>query len=115
LTVENAHQIRDFYAKVVGWKVHPVPMGDYDDYCMIPRDSDTPVAGICHARGKNAGLPPKWLIYITVDNLDEAVKACIDGGGKIITEPTKMEDGARFCAIEDPAGAAVSLYEKGNG
>ena len=34
LTVPNAGKVKDFYAKVVGWKPEPVSMGDYDDYNM---------------------------------------------------------------------------------
>ena len=56
LTVENAVQIRDFYSDVVGWQHSPVAMGDYDDFNMLAGNGET-VAGICHARGGNAGLP----------------------------------------------------------
>ena len=66
LTVENADVIRDFYAEVVGWKHSPCDMGGYDDYNMIPPESNDPVAGICHARGANANLPAQWLIYVAV-------------------------------------------------
>lgn len=111
LTVENADQVRDFYAKVTGWTFGSVPMGGYDDYCMVGSDSPDPVAGICHARGNNAGLPSQWLIYITVDEIDRAIAACIEGGGKVISEPRNMSDGSRYCIIEDPAGAVSALYE----
>ena len=37
---------------------------------MIPPGAAQPVSGICHARGSNADLPPVWLIYITVADLE---------------------------------------------
>ena len=40
----------------------PVPMGDYSDFRMHPPGDPQPVAGICHAKGENAGLPPVWMI-----------------------------------------------------
>ena len=61
LTVENADAVRDFYQAVVGWTPGAVSMGDYDDYAMSPQGSEMPVAGICHARGVNAGQPPVWM------------------------------------------------------
>ena len=64
LTVPDAESLRDFYAKVVGWRFEPVPMGEYHDFNMIPPNGDGPAAGICHARGANADLPPVWMIYI---------------------------------------------------
>jgi hypothetical protein len=69
LTVPDAEAVRDFYQHVTGWTASPVDMGGYQDYCMNPPGAGQPVAGICHARGVNAGLPPVWMIYITVAEL----------------------------------------------
>src|SRR4051812_38158475 len=83
LTTPNAEAVRAFYEHVTGWTASPVSMGDYQDYCMIPAGGDKPVAGICHALGENGALPPAWLIYITVVDLDESVRRCADRGGKV--------------------------------
>ncbi|WP_416304971.1 hypothetical protein [Neptunicella sp. SCSIO 80796] len=52
LTVADAESVRDFYASVVGWKVNPVNMGEYQDYSMQTPGSAKDVAGICHSRGE---------------------------------------------------------------
>lgn len=67
LTISNAEEVRNFYSEVVGWKHSPVDMGGYCDFNMLTPFGDNGVAGICHARGVNEGLPPQWLIYITVE------------------------------------------------
>ncbi len=65
LTVKNAEEIRDFYEKVVGWEGKPERMGDYDDYNMMSPHSESPVAGICHAKGGEKML--YWaLIFLIV-------------------------------------------------
>jgi len=110
LTVEDAEQIRDFYCQVVGWDAGPVEMNGYSDYNMHGPESDIPVAGICHARGANEGLPPQWLIYITVEDLRESISKCEELGGRVLAGPTKTEAEGGFCVIEDPSGAAVALY-----
>jgi predicted enzyme related to lactoylglutathione lyase len=110
LTVPDAESVRDFYQHVTGWSASPVDMGGYQDYCMVPPGSEAPVSGICHARGGNAGLPPVWLIYITVPDLDESVRRCLERGGKLVLPPKSMGQ-ARYCVIQDPAGAAAGLYE----
>ncbi len=61
LTVENAESLRDFYAAVVGWKPEAVAMKGYNDFNMTAQGEA--VAGICHARGANADIPPVWLLY----------------------------------------------------
>ena len=110
LTVPNAEQVRDFYSKVVGWRPSAVSMGDYDDYTMNAPDSGNGVAGVCHSRGGNVGLPAQWLIYITVENVDESAKQCVELGGKIMMEPKDMSGYGRYCIIQDPAGAVAALF-----
>lgn len=111
LTVPDAENIRDFYQEVVGWKPAPVPMGDYDDFSMNSPDSGDPMAGVCFAKGANAHLPPAWMIYVNVADIDESVRRCVDLGGKMIGEIRTMGSYGRYCAIEDPAGAVLSLFE----
>ena len=110
LTVNDAEAIRDFYVKVVGWKPESVGMGDYHDFSMLPPGSREPEAGICHARGENADMPPHWLIYIVVDDLDRSVDDCVKLGGTVVAPPRGMM-GGRFCVIRDPAGAVCGLYQ----
>ena len=112
LTVNDAAQIRDFYKEVVGWDDAAVSMGDYNDYCMNSPGTEQTNAGICHARGENANLPPMWLIYITVADLDQSIKSCRRKGGKILSGPREMPGQGRFCVIQDPAGAYAALYQK---
>jgi predicted enzyme related to lactoylglutathione lyase len=111
LTVPNADAVRDFYADVIGWSTSPIPMGEYNDYCMIPQGGDKPIAGVCHARGENAAMPSAWMIYIMVADLDESVRRCIERGGKVRVPERKIPGSGRFVVIEDPAGAVAGLFE----
>ena len=107
LTVPNADEVARFYAAVAGWSCQPCPMGDYDDFEMVDGNGET-VAGVCHARGSNANLPPQWLVYINVADADESAARCVELGGTIIDGPRDMGP-SRFCAIRDPAGAVAAL------
>ena len=108
LTVANADAVRDFYRDVVGWTSMGLSMGDYDDYVMM-RSDGSPVAGVCHARGANADLPPQWLMYIQVDDLDASVVTAEAAGGRIVA-PVSAGGEQRYCVLEDPAGAVFALY-----
>ena len=110
LTVEDAEQIRDFYKAVVGWESEDVDMGGYSDFGMNMPGGEC-VAGICHARGENAQMPPQWMVYITVADLDESIRNCRQMGGKLRTQVRSMGSHGRFCVIEDPAGAVAALIE----
>lgn len=110
LTIDDAEPIRDFYQQVVGWKAEEVSMGDYADYTMVPPHGGPGVAGVCHARGSNANLPPVWLVYVYVEDLDASLAACRDGGGSIVDGPRPLA-GGRFAVIKDPAGAMLAIAE----
>ena len=108
LTVDDAEQLKDFYAKVVGWQPAPLDMGGYNDFNMQTSDG-TAVTGICHARGTNSNIPPQWLIYITVDDVAESARQCQALGGEIVDGPREM-GGKMCCIIRDPSGAVCALY-----
>jgi uncharacterized protein len=111
ITVENAERIRDFYSAVVGWTASGVDMGGYDDFNMNDPETGTPVAGVCHARGGNADLPPVWLIYVNVEDIEKSIARCVELGGQVISGPKGMGGQGRYCVIRDPAGAALALFE----
>ena len=108
LTVDNADSVKDFYCKVVGWSSSEHDMGEYNDHNINLQSSGETVAGICNARGSNAKIPPQWLLYVNVSNVQESAQLCIELGGKVIDGPRKMGK-SDFCIIEDPAGAVLAL------
>jgi predicted enzyme related to lactoylglutathione lyase len=112
LTVDDAPQVRDFYCAVIGWRAEPTDMGGYEDYGMIVSETGDCVAGVCHARGTNADLPPQWLTYFVVADLDTSIANCTDHGGAIVDGPRKLM-GGRFCVVRDPAGAVCAIWQQG--
>jgi len=112
ITVDDATGLKDFYAEVTGWEPKDVSMGEYSDFMMTMPGNDEPAAGICHARGGNAELPPQWLIYIIVADADESAAKCTARGGKVLVGPKSLS-GGKFCVIEDPGGAVAALYQPG--
>ena len=110
LTVADAEGIRDFYQAVVGWDVETVDMDGYEDYSMVVPATGAQVVGVCHARGINADLPPQWLAYVIVADLDASIARCVELGGEVAVAPRGL-GGGRFCVIRDPAGAVMALFE----
>jgi predicted enzyme related to lactoylglutathione lyase len=112
VTVPDASATCDFYRRVIGWSGEVVEMheGDarYVDYKMLGEDG-TALAGIRHARGVNAGLPPVWMIYLLVDNLAESLRRVEEEGGNII-QTMRGDDGKhRNAVVQDPVGAYFGL------
>jgi len=111
LTVPNAEPIKKFYEEVIGWKSAPVSMGDYNDFTMLGPEDKIPYAGVCHSKGTNAGLPPYWLIYINVADIEKSVGKVKELGGEVLFQPKEMDNYGKYCVIKDPAGAFCALFE----
>ncbi len=110
ITVPEADGLRDFYSAVVGWKADALSMGDYNDYTMTPANGADPVAGICHARGSNASLPPVWLPYFLVADAQQALDAAVSRGAEVL-KPLPQSGRYKFAVLRDPAGAPFALFE----
>ena len=112
LTVPDASGTRDFYHQVVGWSVEEVTMSDggerYADYNMLA-GSGTPAAGVCHARGANADLPPVWMIYLPVGDLAESLRRVEEEGGSVLKTMQGKDGQPVYAAVRDPVGVYLAL------
>jgi len=109
LTVPDAASTCDFYREVVGWTVKQIPMEDggerYFDYGMAGGDGQA-AAGICHARGANADLPPVWLLYLPVGDFAESLRRVEAEGGRVV----KAARGEfTYAIVQDPVGVYFGL------
>lgn len=110
LTVPDAESLRDFYREVVGWQSEGVDCGGFHDYSMIGAEGK-PVAGVCHARGVNAMLPPVWIPYFVVADVERATTTAVARGATVISPPRAFPDGSRCAVVRDPVGAVCALYQ----
>ncbi|SEL79739.1 VOC family protein [Parapedobacter koreensis] len=112
LTVADAEAARDFYQAVIGWSVDEMPMKDgaesYSDYIMKDADGNW-AGGVCHHRGTNVGIPPQWIVYINVTDVEASVKRCIELGGTVIKESKDESGKYNYAIISDPFGAVLGL------
>ena len=112
LTVENAEEVKNFYQQVVGWNSSVVNQGTYNDFNIHPQTgSEEVIAGICHKRGALQNFPSQWLLYITVENLNDSIEKSKPLGGKTIEGPKKMGKSS-YAIVQDPAGAYFVLFEE---
>ena len=115
LTVPDAAAARDFYREVVGWTVRDVEMRDgderYADYEMLG-EPGSPAAGVCHARGPNAGLPPVWMLYLPVGDLAESLRRVEEEGGTVLRAIQGKDGAYAYAAVRDPVGVCLALVPR---
>ena len=96
---------RSFYEKVVGWTIDKSADNEMD-YRMI-NSASGPIAGsmTLTADMQSGGMPPCWLGYIAVDNVDDVVEATTAAGGAVHMEPHDLDGVGRIAFLADPSGA----------
>ncbi len=112
LTTNQAESLKEFYKAVLGWQEFPVAMKDneesYNDYAML-YDEKNPAGGICNQRGVNANIPPQWIMYVCVEDVDSTLQNALDRGAKLVHESKKAGGSLNYVIIQDPAGAVFGF------
>ena len=60
---------------------------------------------------KSAGMPPMWLTYFTVDDVDAATAKVGPADGMVIQEPFDVFDAGRMSVVADPTGGVIGLWQ----
>lgn len=109
LMTNDKSAAKEFYTKLFNWKMQDMPMENMDYTIVKANDED--VAGIMPMPPDAKEMPPSWGVYLTVDDIEDAVKTAKELGGNILVEPRDIPDVGKFCVIQDPQGAWFSAIE----
>ncbi len=101
-----------FYGGVVGWGTQPFEIPGMPAYTMWTRPDGGPIGGVVELGGaeREKGIPPHWMGYVSVADVDAAATRVDKLGGRVMHEPCDIPTVGRFTVIADPQGAVVALY-----
>jgi uncharacterized protein len=102
---DDLDRARRFYSAVAGWELGE--MEGFPDYFLF-RSEEGHGGGI-GKRGESVG--PAVRVYITVDNLEEAIAAAEANGGTVTAPPADVPGQGRFAVVDDPEGTEIALWE----
>lgn len=108
LTTTDQDDAKSFYGDLFGWDADDIPMGEGAYYSMEKID-DKNVAAISPQR--QAGVPPAWNSYLTIESADEAADRASELGGTVRTPAFDVFDAGRMAVIQDPEGAFFQVWE----
>ena len=57
------------------------------------------------------GVPPHWMIYVTVTDCDRSAAKIKELGGKVCVPPTDIPHVGRFSVVNDAQGAVFSVIK----
>ncbi|MDQ6887131.1 MAG: VOC family protein [Gemmatimonadota bacterium] len=100
----------EFYSALFGWvKTTGVDMGGMGLYQMFGRPGGIPLGGMFN-KTKEMPMPPNWLPYVGVGDLDATVETVRKQGGKVLHGPADVP-GGRIVQGMDPQGAMFALHQ----
>ena len=58
-----------------------------------------------------AEMPPHWVSYIEVDNVDSSLARALGLGAKVLLPATDIPTVGRIAVMADPEGSAIGIFQ----
>jgi hypothetical protein len=112
LGTTDAAGAKAFYTQLFGWQADDSPAGPDMVYTMLSKDGKG-VAGLYQmgAEQQAQGMPPFWLSYVSVADVEASAAKAKSLGGQVLREPMDVMDAGRMALIQDPTGAMLALWQ----
>lgn len=105
---------KTFYTELFGWELEDMPAGEGMVYSMARVDGKY-VAAVYEQDEdqRSQGVPPNWLNFITVDDIEARTAEAERLGGAILSPPIDVQDSGRMSLVSDPTGAVFAMWQPG--
>lgn len=101
-----------FYSRVFGWEVRP---GSDPGYTELAHDGEI-IAAITRFDGDDAAPgDARWLVSISVADVDDAALNIERHGGRVLETPADFPDRGRLAVVSDSQGAVLMLLRASGG
>lgn len=107
LATSDVAAAKTFYGGLLGWDFDERPAGEGTTYVICQKQGKS-VAGMMQAQGD---MPPAWLSYVTVSDVDGTSAQVEGAGGQVLQQPFDVLDKGRMSVIMDPDGAVLGLWQ----
>jgi uncharacterized protein len=111
LSTRDTEAAKTFYTSLLGWKEKTSSGGGmtYTEFSV----ADEPFAGMMemNAQMVEMHIPPHWLSYFQVTDVDATASKAKELGGSVAVPPMDIPGAGRFAVIQDPSGATFALYQ----
>jgi predicted enzyme related to lactoylglutathione lyase len=112
LATTDQEAAKAFYGGLFGWEAEDLPVGDGMYYSMM-RLGGKDVAAIAtqQQQQREAGVPPTWNSYVSVESADAAAERAGELGATVHAPPFDVMDVGRMAVIQDPQGAFFMVWQ----
>jgi uncharacterized protein len=112
LTTTDQDSAKSYYSELFGWEAVDVPAGEGFTYSMMTIDGKNVGAISPQPRQqREAGVPPAWNSYVTVESADKALEDAKQLGAIVHAPAFDVLDAGRMGVVQDPQGAFFEVWE----
>ena len=112
LMTGDSARAKTFYSGLLGWETHDdqIPGGGVYTMATIAGGN---AAGMFQLNDqmKEQGVPPHWLVYVSVADADATAAKAKELGGTVVQEPFDVMDIGRMATIQDPSKATFAIWQ----
>ncbi len=108
LSTSHPDTCKSFYTDLFGWQYSESDSTEMQ-YTEIKLGNGKQFGGMYKTPPEMEGVPPHWLSYVSVDDIDASLAKATEIGGNIVVPATDIPGTGRFGVITDPTGAAIAL------
>jgi uncharacterized protein len=105
LNTKDIDRAARFYGELFGWKLTDASMNGHT-YHMIS-NGEAPIGGFTALENGH----PHWISYLSVDDVDSAVKRAEKNGGQVLKEAMDYPTVGRFALLADPQGGRFFAFK----
>jgi predicted enzyme related to lactoylglutathione lyase len=112
LNTTDQEAAKAFYAALFGWSYDDAPVGDGVYYSMASIDGKA-VGAISPQpqQQREAGAPPAWNSYITVEDADATLARAKELGATVHANAFDVMEAGRMGVVQDPQGAYFLVWQ----
>lgn len=114
LSTSDPERAKTFYSELFGWRFEAMETGDGPQYWTIRHDGAA--SGInggvraLSSQESDAGVPPNWMPYFTVESVEATNEQVRASGGEILYGPAQVGAGT-ISVLKDPTGGVFAVFE----
>jgi predicted enzyme related to lactoylglutathione lyase len=108
LNTPNPDRAKTFYEGLFGWKIS-LGEKDMSGYLHL-QNGEEYIGGIPPAGSLPPGVPPHWMIYFLVSDVDAAAGKAKTLGGAMHMPPMTIAEVGRMAVLADPQGASFAIF-----
>jgi predicted enzyme related to lactoylglutathione lyase len=107
LVTRDTNRATEFYTQLFDWgaEVQDMPNMRYTTFKVGERMN----GGMMPMDEQWEGIPPHWMVYFAVTDVDASANQAKELGASIHVPPTDIPSIGRFSMVQDPQGAAFTI------